>query len=207
MPLQPFCFLTWPYTFLPALFLLTLLILLVLWMWLVWEACSTTSPPISGYVPSQALHGILAPRFAFLFFSIHFLFMTINSTDYNFFTHCRIIFTYKVQNRLVCFQKSGEIWWCAWIEEGAGSWRYQRSSKSCFILRLGPSRCSIGSECRALLLSSLGRWTLCQAYCKGEARHGWGLHSSSTIRWLLPFGTGHWNHSSISVDCDQVLRF
>lgn len=111
-------------------------------MWLVWEACSTTSPPISGSLcpsywlaPSQALHGILVPRFAFLFFSIHFLLMTINSTNYNFFTHCRIIFTHKVQSRLACFQKSGEIWWCAWIEEGAGI--RQRSSKVLLYLKSG----------------------------------------------------------------------
>lgn len=76
-------------------------------------------------------------EFAFLFFSIHFLLMTINSTDYNFFTHCWIIFTCKVQSRLACFQKSGEIWWCTWIEEGAGSWRYQRSSKVLLYLKAG----------------------------------------------------------------------
>lgn len=177
-------------------------------MWLVWEACSTTSPPISGSLcpsywlaPSQALHGILVPRFAFLFFSIHFLLMTINSTDYNFFTHCRIIFTHKVQSRLACFQKSEEVFWCTWIEEGAS---IRDPAKSCFILRLEPSRCSIGSECRALLLSLLGWWTLCQAYCKVEARHGWWLHTSSIIWWFLPFGMWHWNHSSIPVVCNQV---
>lgn len=45
-------------------------------------------------------------------------------------------------------------------------------AKSCFIVRLGPSRYSIGSERRALLLLLLGRWTLCQAYCKVEVCHG-----------------------------------